>query len=139
MAVVDECYPSECVKFRSVLSPTHTRFRVNGAPNETEEFDPLADEVPVKSPPVKPVRRKAKSPTPQPLSESEPSLALAQPVAELPREETTDTGPSRQRDVLDDILDKAKAVKDLVWSSLAPFVHSDLLTEWTASGPAGFL
>lgn len=107
MAVVDECYPSECIKFRSVLSPTHARFRVNGAPTETKESPPPINESSVKSLQVKPLRGKANFPTPQPLSESEP-------VPELPHEVTSGIHPSRQRDILDDIIDEAKAVKDLV-------------------------
>lgn len=96
---------------------------MNGTPTESKESSSRLEEVPSKSLPVQPVARLASSPIPQPIdSGSEPSPPPNQQVCGLQvkeKEEVTvsDAGPTSERDALDDIIDEAKAVKDLVRTS----------------------
>ena len=120
---VDECYPSECIKFRSILNPTQMRFKVNGSPSPpgVEEPSTSAEEVVPDSLPLKlPMGQQPQTPTPpQPFNgQSNAPVDLA-PVHESSAnsgEEEPDSKSSdvRERDALDDIIDVTKAAKDLV-------------------------
>lgn len=121
IALVDESYPSECIKFRSLLSTTHVRFRVSGMPGSSVIGKPepsnghdAADLLPLKLP--------RKAPPPPTPSQGSQSFVHAGDVPEPQREElleerevqSTEDPASRGRDILDDIIDEAKAAKDLV-------------------------
>lgn len=120
VAVVDECYPSECIKFRSILNPRQMRFRVNGSPSpgaegkspaEGEQADPL---------PLKP-SKKQRQRTPSPTHPSEdlpdsPAVTIEQAhlSTDAGRGLDEDTSGAGERDALDDIIDQTKAARDLV-------------------------
>ncbi|KAG2415509.1 hypothetical protein HFD88_006700 [Aspergillus terreus] len=126
IALVDESYPSECIKFRSLLSTTHVRFRVRGMPGSSEMKNPepstghaTADVLPLKPP--------KKAPPPPTPSQGSQSFDHAEVIPESQSEElvkerevqsTHEGSPSRERDILDDIIDEAKTVKDLPLESL---------------------
>lgn len=125
VALVDECYPSECVKFQTVLDPSQTRFRVNGTPNPSAVEEPPAPEVveqsSIDSLPLKPPKGKEQqTPTQsEQLSNGQNGSGAAynQQPNQQPYEESAtarEEVPVRERDVLDDIIDEAKIVKDLV-------------------------
>lgn len=132
IALVDESYLSECIQFRSVLNPGQTRFRINGVPKS-----PIVEKQPAKeaeqsssgSLPLKPPKGQGQStPTPsEQLSGGQVQHEDQQPI--LPVEEVSD----RERDVLDDIIDEAKVVEDLVRRHQR-FNHSQLTC--TATGPS---
>ncbi|PWY81956.1 putative DNA polymerase POL4 [Aspergillus heteromorphus CBS 117.55] len=115
VALVDESYPSECVKFRSVLSATQTRFRVNGAaaPKPNEDL-PANEPSSIGSLTVKPAKKEQHPRTPSQRSESEhgdeiPEKGMAEPPGKGP----VVPEPDRERDALDDMIEEAKAVKHL--------------------------
>lgn len=111
--MVDESYPSECIKFRSVLNPAQSRFRVNGTPASVVEEQPLDqaarqssdDSLPLKEPKGK----RQKTPTP-----SEQSSCGQVDPGPVQRPVNVEDVAGRERDILDDIIDEAKATKDLV-------------------------
>lgn len=128
VAIVDECYPSECIKFRSLLSPKQSRFRVSGESIESNKPPPIESRS-CDSLQVKPVRSKVDStPTPEPPT----TPTFDQRTSGLPNNE-------RMRDSLDDIIDEARAIRDLVRLSSSVYIRnlqvSSMLTEWTAFGP----
>lgn len=112
-ALVDESYLSECIQFRSVLNPGQSRFRVNGVPKPS-----VVEEQPVKvvepsssgSLPLKPPKGMGQS-TPTPSEQ--PSSGDVQQEDQKAIHVHKDA-PDRERDVLDDIIDEAKIVEDLV-------------------------
>ncbi|RAL11444.1 DNA-directed DNA polymerase IV [Aspergillus homomorphus CBS 101889] len=135
VALVDESYPSECVKFRSVLNTAQVRFRVTSTPVPAGEKGSSSVEDPPESGslPLKPSRRELQRETQLQLSHTEVDArvvggqvterqAIEQQPAELYTEDPViecveDTfavsEPVRERDVLDCIIEEAKAVKDL--------------------------
>lgn len=121
---VDECYPSECIKFRSILNPRQMRFKVNGSPSPAGVEEPLtsAEEVVADSLPLKlPKGQQPHTPTPpQPFdNQSNPPVdsvphvdeSSANPGGEEPGSKNSDV---RERDALDDVIEETKAAKDLV-------------------------
>lgn len=122
IAFVDESYPPECIKFRSMLNPTHARFRVNGTPSlDGKDQSPsrASAELSADSLPLKPPRKpEGHPPTPSHTSGSQSDCAPAPaPQAHESLEITegvSGNSSSRERDALDDIIDEAKAAKDLV-------------------------
>lgn len=119
VALVDECYPSECVKFRTVLNPSHTRFRVNGTPTSDVEkpsargvVEPSVDSLPLKPPKGKEQQTPTQS---EQLSNGQNDSGAAY-NEQLDEEPTSacEEAPARERDALDDIIDEARFVKDLV-------------------------
>ncbi|KAF7163672.1 hypothetical protein CNMCM5623_008478 [Aspergillus felis] len=120
VTLLDESYPSECIKFKSVLSTTLVRFRVHGAPcPEAVDTDPTNETPSTASLPLKPSRKQQVTPTPSQDSRDQCVVGHApeQPV-ETPSDETHQEQPvsglsSRERDALDDMIEAAKAAKDL--------------------------
>lgn len=121
--MLDESYPSECIKFKSVLSTTLVRFRVPGAPGpEAEETNPVNETPSTASLPLKPSGKVQVTPTPSQDSRDQ-SVVDHAPAPELPVEARSDEPheeqpvpelSSRERDALDDMIEAAKAAKDLV-------------------------
>lgn len=121
IALVTEDYPSECIKFRSILNTTQSRFRVNAAKTTVNQEDnsASADQASDVSLQLKPPRKRAgASPTPSPNGGNDPA-----PVAQFPAdtvrrgtdtEKRNDSPPTRERDALDDLVDEVKAVEHLV-------------------------
>lgn len=120
---MNESYPSECIRFRSVLSPSQARFRVEGIPEVGHEEAlapvPASTTLPVSaaSLPLKPSGREqeqtpepAQSPTQEVINDSRPASEV---VARSSVPEGSCEG-SRQRDALDDIIAEAKATSYLV-------------------------
>lgn len=109
------------------------RFRVRGMPGSSEMKNPepstghaTADVLPLKPP--------KKAPPPPTPSQGSQSFDHAEVIPESQSEElvkerevqsTHEGSPSRERDILDDIIDEAKAVKDLV---CAPMYYRRLHT-----------
>ncbi|KAL1966481.1 hypothetical protein VTN77DRAFT_4403 [Rasamsonia byssochlamydoides] len=120
VALVNQDYPSECLKFQSILSVTQTRFLVNGAPGATTDDTPaLPDPAPEDSLPLKPPRRRGqRSPTPTPEEDSQRQARVAQAVAEtsekqLEGETSHHSRPGTAPDILDELMEKVKAAGDL--------------------------
>ncbi|OJK00384.1 hypothetical protein ASPACDRAFT_52099 [Aspergillus aculeatus ATCC 16872] len=92
VALVDESYPSECVKFRTVLNTAQVRFRVSGTPVPAAEkgSSPVIEPSDGESLSIKPSRREQQQ-----------------------QHETQSHTELHKRDALDDLIEEAKAVKDL--------------------------
>ncbi|KAE8349313.1 hypothetical protein BDV28DRAFT_141497 [Aspergillus coremiiformis] len=120
IAVLNENYPSECIEFRSVLSTSHVRFRVNGMAivAETRETPPRNEPL-VESLPLKLAgRQQQRLETQSNLSENEDDsedVPDAQQTTGYPEETHKELvyDLPREGDTLDDMIDEAKAVKDL--------------------------
>ncbi|KAJ9204158.1 hypothetical protein DTO021D3_3882 [Paecilomyces variotii] len=114
IALVTEDYPSECIKFRSLLNTTQSRFRVHSAKTTVDQEDKPASagQTSDASLQLKPPRKRVgASPTP---SHSEHASAPAMQLSAEPgTEERCELPPSRERDVLDDVVDEVKAVEHL--------------------------
>ncbi|RHZ46378.1 DNA-directed DNA polymerase IV [Aspergillus thermomutatus] len=120
VALLDESYPSECIKFKSVLSTTLVRFRVNGAPGlDAEETTPANETPSTASLPLKPSGKQQVTPTPSQDSRDQCVVdhASEQPVEarsdETHQEQPVPELPSRERDALDDMIEATKVAKDL--------------------------
>ncbi|KAH8425888.1 DNA-directed DNA polymerase IV [Aspergillus melleus] len=122
IALVNEGYPAECINFREVLNTTQLRFRVKGVPVSPVVKDPAPAEE-ASSPsslPLKPAaKNQQQAPTPSQIFaiSNDQVHAGVNPTEEPPeimREETVlEAPPPRERDALDDMIEEAKAVKDL--------------------------
>jgi len=120
VSLVNEDYPAECIKWRSLLSVTHSRFRVNGTQAAPEVEDPPVDRSPDGYLQLKPSRKQAQCTPDSSQNGSRPEPAL--PVNNIcePQENSNGaekvSGPQvdRERDALDDLMEDVKAVKDLV-------------------------
>lgn len=104
-----------------MLDASYSRFRVIGAPSENKELTAPAEHS-RNSPPIE---GKANLPIPQhSKNERDTASALPQPVSESPKEQEEEIshkgGAATKRDALDDIIDEAKAVRDLVGNSSNP-------------------
>ncbi|KAJ0424636.1 hypothetical protein BJY00DRAFT_309055 [Aspergillus carlsbadensis] len=129
IALVDECYPAECIKFRCILGVAQTRFRVNGAPRSSKPEEPIHPQ-PFSEPlPLKPYgKQKVQTPLPSqsfdvPDSSRGQNLepqaeGIQQPTKDVVRE----SFPSREPDALDEMIEEAKATKHL---PLDPFDAAD--------------
>lgn len=119
IALVDEGYPAECIGFREVLSTKQTRFRVKGVPVPpvVKEPVPAEEASSIGSLQLKPAGKQQQAPTPSQsptTSNNEAGVQVAEPP-EVGRDETVlEARPLRERDALDEMIDEAKAVKDLV-------------------------
>ncbi|KAL4766181.1 DNA-directed DNA polymerase IV [Aspergillus foveolatus] len=123
VAVVDEAYPAECIKFRCILSATQVRFQVKGAPSaEPSRLDTLQPEgqsvLTQGSPPLKPDGRQLR----QTHRSSQLSVQEVPPLEQAPQldiyyeaSENIVRGsfPDRERDALDDVIEEAKATEHL--------------------------
>lgn len=121
MALVNESYPSECIRFRSILSPSQVRFRVEGTPASGRRDAPApAPEtvlVSVECLPLKaPRKEQAQTPEPSqpPIEEVMNNSQPAPEVVATPAVPENSSEETRQRDALDDIIDEAKATSHLV-------------------------
>ncbi|KAF9889200.1 hypothetical protein FE257_007513 [Aspergillus nanangensis] len=121
IALLDESYPSECIKFRSLLSTTHARFRISGmsvAPEVKDILHPskhVTELLPVKQPGGKP----------QPETQSQASHEYSQVPQDQEQSSPKELGKqplrlpcSGVRDILDDIIDETRAIKHLPLESL---------------------
>ncbi|KAJ6120079.1 DNA polymerase family X [Penicillium sp. IBT 18751x] len=123
IAVVNESYPSDCIRFKTVLSTLQVRFRVNGTPVDSDKPAPVvaAEPVPGDSLPLKPSRRaQQKSPeTSQSNNETASTESLAlEPAPSQPAAETVYNKKTREMDSLDIIIDEAKAASHLPFDAL---------------------
>ncbi|KAJ5218519.1 DNA polymerase family X [Penicillium cinerascens] len=118
IAVVNETYPSECIRFRSVLSTLQVRFRVDGTPTATDKEEPTVatQTIYADTLPLKPSRRtRQKSPE---TSQSNNETAPVEPPPGQPAQVTEDGADTHGRDSLDDIIDETKAVRHLPLDTL---------------------
>ncbi|PYI25248.1 hypothetical protein BP00DRAFT_431443 [Aspergillus indologenus CBS 114.80] len=136
VALVDESYPSECVKFRTVLNTAQVRFRVSGTPVPVGEkgSSPVIEPSDGGSLSIKPSRREQQKQhetqshthtelhsqategqtTGRQATEQQPSeLYTSAQVAECSNDLHTVSEPVRERDALDELIEEVKAVKDL--------------------------
>jgi len=117
---VNELYPSDCIRFSSVLSPSYGRFRVEGTPVaiEKESSEPKASEPTLtNSLPLKQSKRaqeQGQESTPHSDEDKIPNApASTVPPSEL--EQDIACGVEiRERDALDDVIDDTKAISHLV-------------------------
>ena len=117
---MDESYPSECIKFRSMLNPTQTRFRVNGIPTPSTVKEPSPDTAELSSAeslPLKPPRGQEQN-TPTQSDQQSNDQNVPGPTHDQQIDQVTSAAqgevPPRERDALDDLIDEAKTVQDLV-------------------------
>ncbi|PLB43899.1 hypothetical protein P170DRAFT_418330 [Aspergillus steynii IBT 23096] len=120
IALVGEGYPAECINFRAILNTTQSRFRVKGAPVSTvvKEPAPMEEAPSSQSLPLKPAGKHLQAATPSQSSavsndQVPVGVNTAQEPPEARHEETVHETHLRERDALDDMIDEAKAVKDL--------------------------
>ncbi|KAL4997143.1 hypothetical protein BDV10DRAFT_97282 [Aspergillus recurvatus] len=123
IAVVDEGYPADCIKFRCILSVTQVRFQVKGAPSaelpRPGNCQPERPSVLTKgSPPLKPNGKQL----PQTQRSSQLLIQDDPPLEQSPQPEFPDEGSEeifrdsfadRERDALDDMIEEAKATEHL--------------------------
>lgn len=123
VALVNETYPSDCIRFRSVLSPLQARFRVDGTPEarEAEEPNRATEPSAPDSLPLKPSKRALQAPETSQSSIENHSPARPFHSNEVVSErvqEAPSTAEFREepweRDVLDDMIQEAKATSHLV-------------------------
>ncbi|KAJ5939649.1 hypothetical protein N7466_002783 [Penicillium verhagenii] len=124
--IVNEVYPSDCIKFRTVLSPHYGRFCVEGTPVVTAKKIPeaspaeaeseSADSLPVK----KSKREEKKEQTPTQDSQEDVPRNVGPVLTSPPSEPVQESAPNiarnpepRERDALDDIIDESKATSHL--------------------------
>ncbi|KAL2832145.1 hypothetical protein BDW59DRAFT_169533 [Aspergillus cavernicola] len=130
MALVDECYPSECINFRCVLSAAQARFQVKGAPTQTQA-EKLCDPPLTRGPsssgslPLKPDnKQQQQTQRSSQFFEDQDSPRAPDPAPQVQcQEEATEeiiyeSFPAWERDALDEMIDEAKAAKDLPLDSL---------------------
>lgn len=120
---MDESYPSECIKFRSILNPVQTRFRVNGIPTPSVVEGPSpADAVEPSSSsagslPLKPSKGQEQN-TPTQSDQQSNDQDVPGPTHGQQIDQVTSFAqeevPPRERDALDELIDEAKTVQDLV-------------------------
>ena len=138
---MDESYPSECIKFRSILNPAQTRFRVNGIPTPSTVKEPSPDAAELSSAeslPLKPPKgQEPNTPTQsdqQPSDQNVPDPTHGEQIDQITRAVQEEV-PPRERDALDDLIDEAKTVQDLVSGLQMPYVNGVSLSN-TAFGSA---
>ena len=119
--MVNESYPSDCIRFLSVLSTTYSRFRVDGIPLITENTKPTVavatEPSSAESLQVKPSRREYRSP--ETSQSSHEVVALKDPVVEkmnttAKTHEIDNHVASHGHDILDDMIDEARVMMHLV-------------------------
>lgn len=119
VALVDCNYPLLCIGARTILDATQTRFRVRGAPDprEAKESSPAREPSSIGSLPIKPVKARRGYIDTQ-STDDETDTELSEPeIDEHPEDKQVTHEPDRDRDALDDLMEEAKAMKDLVNSS----------------------
>jgi DNA polymerase IV len=139
IALVNQDYPSECLRFRSLLKVTQSRFRIEGTPlGDMGIFSPaLSGPMSDAFPPLKPPQRRGQhSPTPSPIANPE-QYQIAESTSKTSKHERENarlnlTGPTNFSDPLDEVMTMVKATAGLV-SEMYPLntIHTD---ELTASG-----
>lgn len=122
-ALVDEGYPAECIKFRCVLNPAQSRFRVSGFPipsvakaPSVEVKESLAVSLPLK-PPKGQLQHTPTESEQMPSGQSHQSVREQQIESEsasVHEDTPAEECPARERDALDDIIEETKSMKDLV-------------------------
>ncbi|KAL3488100.1 hypothetical protein BJX62DRAFT_182241 [Aspergillus germanicus] len=129
IALVDECYPAECIKFRCILSVGQTRFQVNGAPCSSKSEEPIHPPASAESLQLKPHgKQQEQTPLPSQAFEVPDSLHALYPGPEpesaqqVSKEAIPECFVSRERDALDEMIDEANATKHL---PLDPFDAAD--------------
>ncbi|KAJ5714015.1 uncharacterized protein N7483_011196 [Penicillium malachiteum] len=114
IALVNETYPSDCIRFRSMLSSSYERFRVDGVPEIAEKANPTTcAELEPETPASLPVK-KSKRELEQSQESSQKSTVendLVAPSA-APAQEIDQSATSRERDALDDLIDESRAITD---------------------------
>ncbi|KAI9368028.1 hypothetical protein BJX61DRAFT_249072 [Aspergillus egyptiacus] len=128
IAVVDECYPAECIKFRCVLSVTQIRFQVKGVPSSSRN-EKTCDSPAIEGPPIPrqsgslPLKsahkqpretQRSSQPSDHPGPLTAPDAASQGERSQAATEEIVyESFPAHERDALDEMIEEAKAVKDL--------------------------
>lgn len=122
IALVDEGYPAECLKFRCLLNPAQSRFRVSGllTPSVVKESSIKVKESLPDSLPLKPPKGQLQyTPTEsEQMSSGQDNRSVQGPVQRQQLEpepfRAHEECPARERDALDDITEETKVTKDLV-------------------------
>lgn len=118
---MNDTYPSDCIRFRSVLSPSQARFRVEGVPLVVENDKPAVTAVepsPADSLLLKPSKRQRQEPVESPPSHEDENPPTGRPAScDVVSEPAPEPMSTRERDVLDEIIDEALAVQHLVSDS----------------------
>ncbi|PWY83141.1 hypothetical protein BO94DRAFT_536622 [Aspergillus sclerotioniger CBS 115572] len=117
VAIVNDTYIPECLGFREVLDPTRSRFRVKGipVPSEAKEAPPANDTPSIGSLPIKATGKGKFREIETQRSEDEDTDYLSEPpINELREDSPVAPARNRERDALDDLVEEAKALKNLV-------------------------
>lgn len=120
---MNDTYPSDCIKFRSVLSPSQARFRVDGVPLAVETEKPAvaavepssADSLPLKPPKKERERQHSTESSQSHMEESAPAGRAVSGV--VVKETAPEPAPHRELDALDEMIEEALAVQHLVSDS----------------------
>ncbi|GLA38313.1 hypothetical protein AnigIFM63309_005325 [Aspergillus niger] len=115
VALVDCNYPLLCIGARTILDATQYRFRVRGAPDprEAKESSPAREPSSIGSLPIKPAKAKRGYIDTQ-STDDETDIELSEPeIDEHPEDKQVTHEPDGDRDALDDLIEEAKAMKDL--------------------------
>ncbi|KAN0067709.1 hypothetical protein V8E54_014274 [Elaphomyces granulatus] len=115
IALVNQDYPSDCIEFRTVLSPSQSRFLVKGhQPTIPKVHAPCNDEAP-NSPPLKrPRRRDRHTPSPSPEDgQTKPLAGTSEPESAANLSNAERQPPNTECDVLKEFIQEAKGMRDL--------------------------
>lgn len=117
--LLDESYPSECIKFRSILSSHHARFRILGMSVESEpgETRPGGEVSTGDSLPLKPSGRELRTAMtpPEPDSPAGWNFDVSRsPARGGVADEAVRSRTPPPRDALDEMIEAAQCAQDLV-------------------------
>lgn len=117
--LLDESYPSECIKFRSILSSHHARFRILGMPvtSELGESEPIGEVSTENSLPLKPSGRELRTAMTPPEPDSPVGRDFNGSHLTARGGVTNEAVRSRTpppRDALDEMIKQAQCAQNLV-------------------------
>ncbi|KAJ5527587.1 hypothetical protein N7513_011746 [Penicillium frequentans] len=135
--IVNELYPSDCIRFSSVLSPSYGRFQVEGTPVAIENKTPAENKAlgptPSDSLPLKQPKRAQEQGQVSTQRSDEDSVPDVPPVSTTPPsglvQDIVCDAETRERDALDDLIDETKAISHLPLDSFDSFDSADEATD----------
>ncbi|PLN78498.1 putative DNA polymerase POL4 [Aspergillus taichungensis] len=124
--LLDESYPSECIKFRSILGSHHARFRILGMPVESEggKSNSAGEVSTSDSLPLKPSGRELRAAMTPPEPDSSVECDLDDPRLPARGGVANEAARSRNpppRDALDEMIEEAQCAQDLPLEPLETF------------------
>ncbi|KAJ6006224.1 hypothetical protein N7451_004168 [Penicillium sp. IBT 35674x] len=119
--IVNELYPSDCIRFNAVLSPSYGRFQVEGTPvaieNKTSVEHKALGPIPSDSLPLKLSKRAQEQGQDLTQHSDEDNVPDVPPVSTTPSsglvQDIVCDAETRERDVLDSLIDETRAISHL--------------------------